>query len=121
MYHTVPVVIQAWLRYPEDYKQGILEIIRCGGDTDTSAAILGGIIGAHVGKEGIPEEWMQRISDWPRTVQWIEALGERLSSMIVSDEKKSPLFLPVWGIPLRNLFMLAVVLFHGFRRLLPPY
>ncbi len=44
-YHTVPVVIQAWLRRPEDCSVA-LEVIRCGGDTDAVASILGGLVGA---------------------------------------------------------------------------
>jgi ADP-ribosylglycohydrolase len=40
IYHTVPVVIHTWLRYQQNYPHAIEEIIRCGGDTDTTAAIL---------------------------------------------------------------------------------
>ncbi len=54
VYHTVPVVIHAWLRHQRDYRSAIMDVVRCGGDTDTTAAILGGIIGAGVRKTGIP-------------------------------------------------------------------
>lgn len=54
IYSTVPIVLHAWLKNPIDYKSAIIDIIQCGGDTDTTAAILGGIIGAAVGKWGIP-------------------------------------------------------------------
>ncbi len=29
--HTVPVVIHVWLRHQHRYREGILEIVRCGG------------------------------------------------------------------------------------------
>lgn len=121
IYHTVPVVIHAWLRYPNDFRSAVIEIIRCGGDTDTTAAILGGIIGAGVGKTGIPAEWLNGVSDWPMTVKWIEKLGNILYEALEQNHSNKPpeLFYP-FGL-LRNFFFAAVVLMHGLRRLFPPY
>jgi ADP-ribosylglycohydrolase len=121
MYHTVPAVIHAWLANQNDFKSGITEIIRCGGDTDTTAAILGGIIGAHVGKEGIPVQWIDGIKEWPRTVWWIERLGKELAYVLSHGIRRYDLSLPWYGISLRNVFFLIIVFAHGFRRLLPPY
>lgn len=56
MYHTVPCFIQVWLRHTGDFAGGLREIVSAGGDTDTTGAILGAILGARVGKEGIPED-----------------------------------------------------------------
>ena len=121
IYHTVPVVIQAWLRYQQDYQSAILEIVRCGGDTDTTAAILGGIIGAAVGKDGIPQEWLDNLWEYPRNIKWMESLGNRLAEVCQQEIKQAPLPLPIYGVFLRNIFFLVVVIFHGFRRLFPPY
>ncbi|MBI5277016.1 MAG: ADP-ribosylglycohydrolase family protein [Burkholderiales bacterium] len=115
MLHTVPCVLQAWFRYPDDIAGGLRAIIQAGGDTDTAGAILGGIIGARVGKAGIPQPWLQGIVEWPRGVAWIE----RLAQALAKGEPCPGYFVP--GIPVRNLFFLAVVLLHGFRRLAPPY
>ena len=121
MYHTVPCVIQTWLRYQEDFEGGLQEILGAGGDTDTSGAILGAILGAHVGKDGIPEEWRTRILEWPRTIPWMEQMGYCLASSLSGDvETKCPGYL-VPGVVLRNLVFLMVVLFHALRRLAPPY
>lgn len=121
IYHTVPVVIHTWFRHQKDYSKAILEIVRCGGDTDTTAAILGGIIGASVGKAGIPTPWLRGLWEWPRTKQWMELLGERLADVSYLGVEHRSLSLPAYGIFLRNLLFLFVVIFHGFRRLLPPY
>jgi hypothetical protein len=90
--------------------------IQCGGDTDTVAAIVGALAGCDVGVDGIPTDWCKGLVDWPRSSRLLERLAEELSS---------PSGKPVrwcWpGILPRNLFFLAVVLTHGFRRLLPPY
>lgn len=120
VYQTVPVMIQTWLRHQANYRDGILEIMRCGGDTDTTAAILGGIIGARVGKAGIPRSWLNDLWEYPRSIKWMERLGRRLVQVLDGDLQNAlPIFVPAL-IP-RNLVFLAVVLFHGFRRLFPPY
>ncbi|BAY83269.1 ADP-ribosylation/crystallin J1 [Calothrix parasitica NIES-267] len=121
IYHTVPVVIQTWLRYQQDYKTAILEIVCCGGDTDTTAAILGGIIGASVGKDGIPQKWLDNLWEYPRNIKWMEFLAIRLAEVCQHNTKQSSLPLPVYGIFLRNILFLLIVIFHGFRRLFPPY
>ncbi len=54
-YHTVPVAIHAWLSNPKDYRRAVTTMIECGGDADTTAAIVGGIVGAGVGRDGIPQ------------------------------------------------------------------
>ena len=121
IYHTVPCVIQTWLRYQEDFAGGLQEIIRAGGDTDTSGAIFGAILGARVGKDGIPEEWRTRILEWPRTITWMEQMGHCLAASIDGEAHTECPRYPVPGVLLRNLFFLMVVVFHALRRLAPPY
>ncbi|HJW96054.1 MAG TPA: ADP-ribosylglycohydrolase family protein [Thermoanaerobaculia bacterium] len=101
--HTMPVAIYAWLRHPNDVVAAVTECVRCGGDTDSVAAIAG--------VDGIPRELLDRLFEWPRTPEWIAAFGER------SQTKDVPLIASA----LRNLVLLAIVLAHGLRRMLPPY
>ncbi len=120
-YHCVPVAIHAWLRNPRDFRKAIIETVACGGDTDTTAAIVGGIVGTSVGKAGIPSEWISGIREWPRTVAWMEGLGQCLyRAMATGDAMPAPR-LPVVPVVLRNALFLVVVLLHGIRRLGPPY
>lgn len=116
--HTVPAVLQTWFRHPDDLRGGLIELIGCGGDTDTTAAILGAIIGARVGKEGVPPEWLTHLWEWPRTVGWMERLGRRLADV---SSPRQALGLNVPGLLLRNALFFLVVLGHVVRRLLPPY
>ncbi|EKK01075.1 ADP-ribosylation/Crystallin J1 [Rhodopirellula baltica SH28] len=115
-YHTVPVVIHAWLSHPEDFRQAVTAIIECGGDADTTAAIVGGIVGAGVGEAGIPSEWVDGIWEYPRSMKWMRSLGERLDSSATIAPSINPI-----AVLLRNVLFLFIVLFHGFRRLAPPY
>lgn len=125
VYHTVPVALYCWLRFPGDFRRAVEEAVALGGDADTVGAVAGGIVGATVGASGIPSEWIDGILDWPRSVAWMRRVAARLSRQFPEDGGRpspigpEPLFVP--GILPRNLLFLAVVLAHGFRRLLPPY
>ncbi|HEV3039257.1 MAG TPA: ADP-ribosylglycohydrolase family protein [Candidatus Angelobacter sp.] len=119
-FHTVPVALQTWLRQPNDFS-AVLSAIRCRGDTDTVAAIVGAIIGAHVGKEGIPQQWLERMWEWPRSMAWIEELGIRLTEVCATGIPQGAAPLPVWAILPRSIGFTAIMLAHGLRRLLPPY
>lgn len=110
-----------WLRHVDDFAGGVREIIEAGGDTDTTAAILGAILGARVGKGGIPEAWLNGIVEWPRSIQWIEQLG---SALATKQNKHQECACPRYFVPgviLRNAVFLIAILAHGFRRLAPPY
>lgn len=119
--HTVPVALQAWLTHQGDFRGGVQAMIRCGGDTDTTASIVGGILGAAVGPDGIPLELRQGLLEWPRSVAWMERLGAELAASRTTKAPSRPPAVPMWAIPPRNLFFLVVVLLHGLRRLLPPF
>jgi hypothetical protein len=124
MYHTVPCVLQVWFRHYDDFAGGLQQLIAAGGDTDTTGAILGGIIGARVGRDGIPGRWLEDIVEWPRTTGWMERLGSAVAQVHADDTAAEPPTCPgyfVPGLALRNIFFLLVVLAHGFRRLAPPY
>lgn len=120
MYHSAPVALHAWLSHPQDCRAAIESVVACGGDTDSTAAIVGGLVGASLGRSGIPCDWLSGLIEWPRTVSWMEQLGAQLAT-IAETNSPSPPRLPVLGILARNLFFLVVVLYHGLRRLAPPY
>jgi ADP-ribosylglycohydrolase len=120
-YHTVPVVIHAWLCNPRDYRAAVTSVIECGGDADTTAAIVGGIVGTATGESGIPDEWISSVCEWPRSIRWMHRLACQLSESLNDSKPQKPLTLNFVAVLLRNIIFLVVVLVHGFRRLLPPY
>jgi ADP-ribosyl-[dinitrogen reductase] hydrolase len=121
IYHTVPVVLHAWLGNSTDFPSAVTAVIHCGGDTDTMAAIVGGIVGSATGKDAVPTDWLAYLVEWPRTVAWMEQLAGALCEARVSRSCLPPPRLPVYGVLPRNAVFAGVVLAHGFRRLLPPY
>lgn len=48
--------------HTDGYRDAILKAINLGGDTDTIAAIVGGIAGIYYGLNNIPNEWLQSIA-----------------------------------------------------------
>jgi ADP-ribosylglycohydrolase len=54
---TAAFAIGMFYKYPQDFERGVLEAVNAGGDTDTAASIVGALIGANVGVEGIPLAW----------------------------------------------------------------
>jgi len=55
--------LYAFLRSPDDYWETVCTAIGAGGDTDTTAAMAGGIVGARVGVKGLPQELLARLND----------------------------------------------------------
>lgn len=116
--NTVAVALYAWLRHRGDFARILQEVIACGGDTDTVAAIAGGVAGAEAGEAGIPEEWIANIRDWPRSVSYVRRMAAALTERLAGDPATPPR-LSAPFVPFRNLLFLLIVLAHGFRRLLP--
>jgi ADP-ribosyl-[dinitrogen reductase] hydrolase len=121
IYHTLPVVLQIVLRHNDDYREAISEAVIAGGDTDTVAAIVGGIVGARTGVKGIPEEWIAGLWDWPRDKTYLRLLGEELAAVKHYNKPGRTQWMDPVRLLIRNSFFMVWVLAHGFRRLLPPY
>lgn len=119
--HTVPAVLQVWLSHQSDYRRAVEVMVSLGGDTDTTAAIVGALVGARVGPAGIPPEWLRDLWEWPRSVAWMARLGERLAKHGAMKSAGPAVPLSRVGLAVRNLMFIALVLAHGVRRLFPPY
>ncbi|MEU0502192.1 ADP-ribosylglycohydrolase family protein [Nocardia sp. NPDC005998] len=61
---TVPFTLWAAATFLDDYPAAVTACVEAGGDVDTTAAIVGGIVAAHTGigsrgtTRGIPEQWL---------------------------------------------------------------
>jgi ADP-ribosylglycohydrolase len=62
---TVPFALWAAARNLDDYEQAIWITAGVGGDVDTTCAIVGGIVAAHVGTEGLPARWREACEPLP--------------------------------------------------------
>ncbi|UGQ13099.1 ADP-ribosylglycohydrolase family protein [Yinghuangia sp. ASG 101] len=62
---TVPFTIWVAARYRDDFEAAIWATASAGGDVDTTCAIVGGILGARVGRPGLPEAWCAAVEPLP--------------------------------------------------------
>lgn len=62
---TVPFTLWSAANHLNDFVVALKQTIVAGGDCDTNAAIVGGIVALSVGPEGIPMEWRQQKESLP--------------------------------------------------------
>ncbi|PBC79950.1 ADP-ribosylglycohydrolase [Streptomyces sp. TLI_235] len=55
---TVPFALWAAARHLDDYPAAIWDTVTAGGDVDTTAAVVGGVVAARTGAAGIPAAWL---------------------------------------------------------------
>jgi len=75
---SVPSAFCIAVTYGSDFSDAIRAAISLGGDTDTIAGMVGAIVGAHVGENGLPMEWLEQLEDGPRGRSFARGLAERL-------------------------------------------
>ena len=71
--------------------------------------------------EQLPADWVEQLVDWPRNQNYIALVAQRLAAEKGNHAQGQHLWLNPIAVIGRNLLFLATVLFHGLRRLLPPY
>lgn len=65
---TVPFAIWCATMYRHDFEEAIWQSVSAGGDTDTTCAIIGGIVSLVAGYDGIPQDWLDKrepLPSWP--------------------------------------------------------
>lgn len=80
--HMVPTTVMStycWLRYPDNFGRATCSAIALGGNTTGLGAIVGGLVGAHIGREAMPDKLIAQLGGSPHGPDWIEALAERFS------------------------------------------
>lgn len=116
--HTMTAVLFIWLRHRGDFDAIVREAVACGGDTDSVAAIAGGIAGAET--KSFNPGWLGKLVDRPYTVGYLNQLGVALAESAAGRPVKPP-SAANWQIIPRNVLFFLAVLFQGFRRIFPPY
>jgi ADP-ribosylglycohydrolase len=56
---TVPFCLWISAHHPDNFVDALAQTICVGGDCDTNAAIVGGIVALSAGREAIPEDWLK--------------------------------------------------------------
>ena len=59
--HTLEAALWCLLT-TNSYRDCVLKAVNLGSETDTVAAVAGGLVGIYYGVEAVPEEWLETIS-----------------------------------------------------------
>jgi ADP-ribosylglycohydrolase len=63
-------------RYPDDFEKAVLSAVNGGGNNMARAALTGGMSGAMVGLEGIPDRFIKGLKDHKRLLKLAERVAE---------------------------------------------
>jgi ADP-ribosylglycohydrolase len=73
---AVALALYCFLKYPDDYTKTVLRGANTNGDSDSVACIAGGISGAYLGINAIPDKWVNKIEK----ASYLQNLALRLNA-----------------------------------------
>ncbi len=56
---TLAIAVYCVLRYPDDFEKAMIASVNHSGDSDSTGAVAGNILGAHLGLSAIPEKFLR--------------------------------------------------------------
>ncbi|MBR2647063.1 MAG: ADP-ribosylglycohydrolase family protein [Clostridia bacterium] len=71
---TLAIALYCAFRYEDDFEKGIIAAANHSGDSDSTAAVTGNILGAYLGVSAIPEKWIRSLELNDVILQLAEAL-----------------------------------------------
>ena len=121
MPHSLTMAIYCWLRYHDDFAKAVYSAVRLGGDTDSVAAIAGGLVGLTAQVDSIPDQLIAQYRAWPADLAWHAHLASRLTEWPHGEEDilsapAEPYFWP--GQITRNVLLIPIVIGHVIIRML---
>ena len=67
-------------KHPRDFRAGVLAAVNIDGDSDSTGAITGNILGVINGESAIPAEWLSRLREWEIVSQMADDLWKRFEA-----------------------------------------
>lgn len=58
---TLAIAVYCALKYHDDFEQAMIAAVNHDGDSDSTGAVTGNIVGAALGLNGIPEKFLQNL------------------------------------------------------------
>ena len=58
---TLAIAVYCALKYENDFDRALIAAVNHGGDSDSTGAVTGNILGARLGARAIPEKYLDRL------------------------------------------------------------
>jgi ADP-ribosylglycohydrolase len=87
---SFPAAVQALSRHGEAFDEAILATVRAGGDNAGRAGMLGAWLGAHLGLQGVPAAWRQRLEAGKEIAAGVAALLRQIDAREGDMERDRP-------------------------------
>jgi hypothetical protein len=65
----IPAAYYYLQRFPDDFERAVLTAVNSGGNNMARATLTGAVLGARVGLSGIPQRFVEGLTDGPRYAQ----------------------------------------------------
>lgn len=76
MYAALPGAIHLIGKYENNLRQGLIENAMAGGDSAGRGLVAGMILGAHLGLEAIPQQWLTELKAYDHITELMDNMGE---------------------------------------------
>lgn len=71
-----PAVVHLIARYEGDLQEAFIENVMAGGDSAARGLVVGMVLGAHLGIDGMPVEWLSGLKHWETIVDLLDRIDE---------------------------------------------
>mmetsp|Transcript_71956 Transcript_71956/g.108599 ORF Transcript_71956/g.108599 Transcript_71956/m.108599 type:complete len:470 (-) Transcript_71956:51-1460(-) len=73
---SVPSAYYCTARFPDDFEQAVLCSVNGGGQNTMRTSMVGALVGARVGKDGIPERFLRGLDDYEELLAMAEGVAD---------------------------------------------
>ncbi|MBQ6583229.1 MAG: ADP-ribosylglycohydrolase family protein [Mogibacterium sp.] len=88
---TLAISVYCALRYQNDFSKGIIAAVNHDGDSDSTGAVTGNILGAWIGYSGIEQKWKDDLEILPVILEIADDLATACP-LTADDPKKDPVW-----------------------------
>ena len=72
---ALAIAIYCCLKYPDDIRKMLIAAVNHSGDSDSTGAVAGNILGAYLGMDAIPKDWLDRL-------ELVDVMQEQIDAMM---------------------------------------
>jgi ADP-ribosylglycohydrolase len=71
-----PAVVHLIAKYERDLREALIENVMAGGDSAARGMVIGMVLGAHLGLDSMPVEWLSGMKHWEQIVDLLDKIDE---------------------------------------------